>query len=53
MNMVAYRLIAEMASTGGLAAAAILAYADKSAWVWSWFLLFAFCNIVTGLKSTT
>lgn len=46
-----YRLIAELACIAGVIAAAILAYHDKSAWVWGWFLLFAFANMVTGSAS--
>ena len=51
MTNVLYRLVAELACISGLAAAAVLAYADKSAWVWGWFLFFAFTNIITGNKS--
>lgn len=43
-----YRLIAELACITGVVTAAFLAYHDKSAWVWGWFLLFGFTNIITG-----
>lgn len=48
MIQVLYRLVAELACIFSMLAAAALAYADKSAWVWGWFLLFASFNIVTG-----
>lgn len=41
-QIVFYRLVIELASIAGVIAAAILAYADKSPWVWVWFLAFGF-----------
>jgi len=52
MTNVLYRLVAELACISGVAAATVLAYGDKSPWVWGWFLGFAFLNIVTGTKSS-
>lgn len=49
----AYRLVAELACLSGVIAAAILAYADKSPWVWCWFLIFAALNMVTGPSKVT
>lgn len=46
--IVLYRIIAELPCLAGLLVAGLLAYHDKSAWVWSWFLVFAFFNIITG-----
>lgn len=48
MTTVLYRVIAELPCLAGLGIAGALAYADKSAWIWAWFLLFAFMNIITG-----
>lgn len=48
-----YRLVAELACIVGVVCAAVLAYADKSPWVWCWFLLFAFMNIITEAKSVS
>lgn len=51
MTNVLYRLVCELACLCGCTCAAVLAYNDKSAWVWSWFLLFDFYNTITGTKT--
>lgn len=48
MSIVFFRIVAELPCLAGLLIAGALAYSDKSAWIWSWFLLFAFANIITG-----
>jgi len=48
-SAVLYRLVAELACIVGVICATVLAYADKSPWIWSWFLIFAALNIVGGL----
>lgn len=48
MVTVFFRIIAELPCLAGLSIAGALAYMDKSAWIWSWFLIFAFFNIITG-----
>lgn len=48
-----YRLAAELACLAGIIGATVLAYADKSPWIWGWFLLFAFANMVTGGRTKT
>lgn len=45
MTAVFMRLVIELSCIIGLICAAVLAYADKSWWVWGWFLFFAFLNI--------
>jgi hypothetical protein len=53
MNHGLFRLAAELPCVAGIVCAALLAYNDKSAWIWSWFLLFAFCNIISGSASAS
>lgn len=48
-----YRLVAELACLAGVISAAALAYADKSPWVWGWFLAFGLANMVTGSTKAT
>jgi len=50
MSAALFRAIAELPCLAGLAIAGLLAYSDKSAWIWCWFLIFAFANIITGAK---
>ncbi len=42
---VLYRFVVELSTLLGVGVAGFLAYHDKSAWVWSWFLLYGFLNI--------
>jgi hypothetical protein len=53
MNIAGFRLAAELPGVVGVLCAAVLAYNDKSAWIWAWFLLFAFCNIISGSASAS
>lgn len=50
MANVVYRLVAELACLFGVTAAAVLAYHDKSPWVWVPFLIFGFFNVITTSK---
>ena len=51
MGIAFFRLVAELPCLAGVSIAGFMAYNGTSAWIWCWFLIFAFANIITGRDS--